>query len=173
MAIAPNDEIRILTPSGMLGYGPLGAFLAGAIASGVLMAVFLANSGGAWDNAKKLVEDGNHGGKGSLAHEATIIGDTVGDPFKDTAGPAINPLIKVMNLVSLLVASAVVSMGVGKDQNDALRIAIALVATAIIVVAVYISKQREVSIGSDGPETPVPPAPVSDPTPTQPVQPTV
>ena len=78
-----------------------------------------------------------------------------------------------MNLVSLLIASAVVSMGVGKDQNDALRIAIALVAAAIIAVAVYISKQREVSIGSDGPETPVPPAPVSDPTPTQPVQPTV
>ena len=68
------------------------------------MAVFLANSGGAWDNAKKLVEDGNHGGKGSPAHEATIIGDTVGDPFKDTAGPAINPLLKVMNLVSLLIA---------------------------------------------------------------------
>ena len=83
------------------------------------MAVFLANSGGAWDNAKKLVEDGHHGGKGSAAHEATIIGDTVGDPFKDTAGPAINPLIKVMNLVSLLIASAVVSMSVGEDQNDA------------------------------------------------------
>ena len=91
------------------------------------MAVFLANAGGAWDNAKKLVEDGHHGGKGSLAHEATIIGDTVGDPFKDTAGPAINPLIKVMNLVSLLIASAVVSMSVGEDQNDVLRIVIALV----------------------------------------------
>src|SRR6188472_2254335 len=183
--IVTKDSLRELVTPGILavlapvavgfglGVGPLAGFLAGAIGTGTLMAVFLANSGGAWDNAKKLVEDGNHGGKGSLAHEATIIGDTVGDPFKDTAGPAINPLIKVMNLVSLLVASAVVSMGVGKDQNDALRIAIALVATAIIVVAVYISKQREVSIGSDGPETPVPPAPVSDPTPTQPVQPTV
>ena len=81
------------------------------------MAVFLANSGGAWDNAKKLVEDGNHGGKGSAAHEATIIGDTVGDPFKDTAGPAINPLIKVMNLVSLLIASAVVSLSVGRTTR--------------------------------------------------------
>jgi len=76
------------------GYAPLGSLLAGAIATGVLMAVFLSNSGGAWDNAKKLVEDGHHGGKGSAAHEATIVGDTVGDPFKDTAGPAINPLLR-------------------------------------------------------------------------------
>ena len=135
------------------------------------MAVFLANSGGAWDNAKKLVEDGNHGGKGSPAHEATIIGDTVGDPFKDTAGPAINPLIKVMNLVSLLIASAVVSMCVGEDQNDALRIVIALVAVAIIAVAVYISKQREVVDRRATARRPraAAPAPVSDPTPTQPV----
>ena len=101
----------MLTPIAVgfaLGYAPLGAFLAGAIAAGTLMAVFLANSGGAWDNAKKLVEDGHHGGKGSEAHAATVIGDTVGDPFKDTAGPAINPLIKVMNLVALLIAPAVV-----------------------------------------------------------------
>ncbi len=83
-----------------LGAPALAGYLAGAIACGTLMAVFLANSGGSWDNAKKLVEDGHHGGKGSDAHEATIIGDTVGDPFKDTAGPAINPLIKVMNLVA-------------------------------------------------------------------------
>ena len=99
-----------------LGVTTLAGFLAGAIGTGTLMAVFLANSGGAWDNAKKLVEDGNHG-KGSLAHEATIIGDTVGDPFKDTAGPAINPLIKVMNLVSLLVASAVVSMASARTRT--------------------------------------------------------
>ena len=124
---------------------------AGAIGTGTLMAVFLANSGGAWDNAKKLVEDGHHGGKGSESHAATIIGDTVGDPFKDTAGPAINPLIKVMNLVSLLIASAVVSMGVGQDQNDALRIVIAVVAAGIIVVAVVVSKRRSSVISDEAP----------------------
>ena len=104
------------------GYVPLGCFLAGAIAAGVLMAVFLANSGGAWDNAKKLVEDGIFGGKGSEAHAATVIGDTVGDPFKDTAGPAINPLIKVMNLVSLLIATSVVKYA----DNTGLRVGVAI-----------------------------------------------
>lgn len=159
--IVTKDSLRELVTPGLLavlapiavgfglGVAPLAGFLAGAIGAGTLMAIFLANSGGAWDNAKKLVEDGHHGGKGSAAHEATIIGDTVGDPFKDTAGPAINPLIKVMNLVSLLIASAVVSMSVGEDQNDALRIVIALVAVAIIAVAIYISKQREVVISDD------------------------
>jgi K(+)-stimulated pyrophosphate-energized sodium pump len=137
-----------------LGTGPLAGYLAGAIAAGTLMAIFLANSGGAWDNAKKLVEDGHHGGKGSEAHAATVIGDTVGDPFKDTAGPAINPLIKVMNLVSLLIASAVVSMSVGKDQHDALRIVIALVALAIIVVAIVISKRRSTVISDEAPAAP-------------------
>ena len=109
--ICTRDSLRELATPGLLavlapiavgfglGIGALGAYLAGAIATGTLMAVFLANSGGAWDNAKKIVEDGDYGGKGSEAHEATVIGDTVGDPFKDTAGPAINPLIKVMNLV--------------------------------------------------------------------------
>jgi len=109
-----------------LGYQPLGSYLAGAIAAGVLMAIFLANSGGAWDNAKKLVEDGAHGGTGSEAHAATVIGDTFGDPFRDTAGPAINPLIKVMNLVSLLIATSVVKYsgntglraGVGPRRGD-------------------------------------------------------
>jgi K(+)-stimulated pyrophosphate-energized sodium pump len=161
--IVTKDSLRELITPGLLavlapvavgfglGVAALAGFLAGAIGTGTLMAVFLANSGGAWDNAKKLVEDGNHGGKGSDAHAATVIGDTVGDPFKDTAGPAINPLIKVMNLVSLLIASAVVSMSVGKDQNDALRIVIAVVAVSIIAVAVYISKQREVSLGDDAP----------------------
>ena len=86
------------------------------------MAVFLANSGGAWDNAKKLVEDGHHGGKGSEAHAATVIGDTVGDPFKDTAGPAINPLLKVMNLVALLIAPAVVKFSYGDDASVGVRV---------------------------------------------------
>ncbi|MCW2678752.1 MAG: hppA, partial [Frankiales bacterium] len=155
--ICTKDSLRELATPGLLavlspiavgfalGYQPLGAFLAGAIAAGVLMAVFLSNSGGAWDNAKKLVEDGNHGGKGSLAHEATIIGDTVGDPFKDTAGPALNPLIKVMNLVALLIAPVVVQYGIGEDESLAVRGIIAALAIAGIVTAVTISNKRSVS----------------------------
>jgi K(+)-stimulated pyrophosphate-energized sodium pump len=155
--ICTKDSLRELATPGLLavlspiavgfalGYQPLGAFLAGAIAAGVLMAVFLANSGGAWDNAKKLVEDGTHGGKGSPAHEATIIGDTVGDPFKDTAGPALNPLIKVMNLVALLIAPSVVQYGVGEDASLAVRFFIAAIAVAGIVAAVTISNKRSVA----------------------------
>jgi K(+)-stimulated pyrophosphate-energized sodium pump len=159
--ICTKDSLRELATPGLLavlapvavgfslGYGPLGAFLAGAIACGVLMAVFLANSGGAWDNAKKLVEDGTHGGKGSPAHEATIIGDTVGDPFKDTAGPALNPLLKVMNLVALLIAPTVVKYSVGTDENDLVRGIIAGIAIAGIVIAVTISNRRTVAGASE------------------------
>ncbi len=139
--LATPGLLAVLTPIAVgfaLGYQPLGSFLAGAIAAGVLMAVFLANSGGAWDNAKKLVEDGNYGGKGSEAHAATVIGDTVGDPFKDTAGPAINPLLKVMNLVSLLIATSVVKY----SSNTGLRVGVAVAAVVIIVAAVVISKRR-------------------------------
>jgi K(+)-stimulated pyrophosphate-energized sodium pump len=129
-----------------LGVGPLAAYLAGAIGAGTLMAVFLANSGGAWDNAKKMVEDGIYGGKGSPAHEATVIGDTVGDPFKDTAGPAINPLIKVMNLVSLLIAPAIVMWTTGSDKNTPLRITVAVVAALIIAAAIYNSKRKPMAM---------------------------
>jgi len=159
--ICTRDSLRELITPGLLavmapvavgfglGVGPLAGYLGGAIATGTLMAVFLANSGGAWDNAKKLVEDGNHGGKGSDAHAATVIGDTVGDPFKDTAGPAINPLIKVMNLVSVLIAPAVVQLSVGKDANTALRVVFALVAVAIIIVAIVVAKRRASSLNVD------------------------
>ncbi|MGY1802782.1 sodium-translocating pyrophosphatase [Blastococcus sp. SYSU D00922] len=157
--ICTKDSLRELATPGLLavlapvavgfglGFGPLAAYLVGAIAAGTLMAVFLSNSGGAWDNAKKMVEDGAYGGKGSEAHAATVIGDTVGDPFKDTAGPAINPLIKVMNLVALLIAPAIVSLSVGDDANTTVRVLIALAAVAIIVVSVVVSKRRSVVVG--------------------------
>ncbi|MDX2292582.1 MULTISPECIES: sodium-translocating pyrophosphatase [Streptomyces] len=156
--ICTRDALRELATPGLLavtapvavgfalGVGPLGAYLAGAIGTGALMAVFLANSGGAWDNAKKLVEDGNHGGKGSPAHEATVIGDTVGDPFKDTAGPAINPLLKVMNLVALLIAPAVVRFGYGDDANVWARTGIAVLALLVVAAAVRASKRRPVAV---------------------------
>ncbi len=143
--LATPGLLAVLTPIAVgfaLGYAPLGAFLAGAIACGTLMAVFLSNSGGAWDNAKKLVEDGHHGGKGSEAHAATVIGDTVGDPFKDTAGPAINPLIKVMNLVALLVAPSVVLYA----SNPAVRIGITVLAVGVVVGAIIVSKRRSVNV---------------------------
>ncbi|KAA9376292.1 sodium-translocating pyrophosphatase [Microbispora cellulosiformans] len=147
--LATPGLLAVLTPIAVgfaLGYAPLGAYLAGAIASGTLMAVFLANSGGAWDNAKKLVEDGHHGGKGSEAHAATVIGDTVGDPFKDTAGPAINPLIKVMNLVALLIAPAVVTYA----DNVTVRVVATVAAVAVVVGAVVVSKRRATTIAPSG-----------------------
>jgi K(+)-stimulated pyrophosphate-energized sodium pump len=152
--ICTRDSLRELATPGLLaamapiavgfglGFGALAGYLAGAIGTGVLMAVFLANSGGAWDNAKKLVEDGLYGGKGSDAHAATVIGDTVGDPFKDTAGPSINPLIKVMNLVSVLIAPAIVQYSVGVDDSPVIRAVVALIALSVIVVAVTVSKRR-------------------------------
>jgi K(+)-stimulated pyrophosphate-energized sodium pump len=159
--ICTRDSLRELATPGLLavlapiavgfglGVGALGSYLAGAIAAGTLMAILLANSGGAWDNAKKMVEDGQYGGKGSPSHEATVIGDTVGDPFKDTAGPAINPLIKVMNLVSLLIAPAIVDLSIGGDANTALRISVALVAAAVIVGAVVFSKRKSIAVAEE------------------------
>ena len=155
--ICTRDSLRELATPGLLavfapiavgfglGVGALGAYLAGSIGTGTLMAVFLANSGGAWDNAKKFVEDGNYGGKGSDAHAATIIGDTVGDPFKDTAGPAINPLIKVMNLVGLLITPAIVAFAL--DGNERTSQIIAAIAVAIIIAALIRSRRSSTMIG--------------------------
>ncbi len=159
--ICTRDSLRELATPGLLaalapvavgfglGIGALAGFLAGAIGTGCLMAVFLANSGGSWDNAKKIVEDGHYGGKGSAAHEATVIGDTVGDPFKDTAGPAINPLLKVMNLVSVLIAPAIVILTVGNSASPLIRYGIAVIALIIIVAAVAVSRSRDISFGGD------------------------
>jgi K(+)-stimulated pyrophosphate-energized sodium pump len=154
--ICTRDSLRELATPGLLavmapiavgfglGVGALGAYLAGAIGTGTLMAVFLSNSGGAWDNAKKMVEDGNYGGKGSDAHAATIVGDTVGDPFKDTAGPAINPLIKVMNLVALLITPAIVSFALPTQQSTSM--VIALVAVLLIIGSLIRSRRQATSI---------------------------
>jgi len=173
--ICTKDSLRELATPGLLaalmpvvvgfalGIGALAGFLAGAIGTGALMAVFLSNAGGSWDNAKKIVEDGAHGGKGSLAHEATIIGDTVGDPFKDTAGPAINPLIKVMNLVSLLIAPAIVTLTVGDGANTLVRWGIAIVAFVIVAVAVTVSRNREISFGGDDGDGDAEPLTVAEP----------
>ena len=150
--ICTRDSLRELVTPGLLavmapiavgfglGVGALGAYLAGAIGTGTLMAVFLSNSGGAWDNAKKMVEDGHYGGKGTEAHAATIVGDTVGDPFKDTAGPAINPLIKVMNLVALLITPAIVSFALPTQSSQSLLIAAGAV---LIIVGALIRNRRQ------------------------------
>jgi K(+)-stimulated pyrophosphate-energized sodium pump len=130
----------------------LGAFLAGAILTGQLLAVMLSNSGGAWDNAKKYVESGHYGGKGSESHKAAVIGDTVGDPFKDTAGPALNPLIKVMNLVALLFAPVVVEQA----DSEAVRIVVVAVAVLVVAGAIWVSKARksELMVEPPGPSAP-------------------
>ncbi|MFM7616666.1 MAG: sodium-translocating pyrophosphatase [Actinomycetes bacterium] len=131
--------LAVLTPV-IIGFGinkfALGAFLAAVILTGQLMANYLNNAGGAWDNAKKYIEDGHEGGKGSEAHKAAVIGDTVGDPFKDTAGPALNPLIKVMNLVSLLVLPAIISL-----EDDNIRFVIAGVSTVVLLGSIMVSKR--------------------------------
>ena len=137
--------LAVLTPVIVgfgIGYAALGAFLAGVILTGQLMANYLSNAGGAWDNAKKYIEDGHHGGKGSAAHKAAVIGDTVGDPFKDTAGPALNPLIKVMNLVALLTLPAIIKY----HDNDGVRLSIAGVALVILIISIMFSRRKSVSM---------------------------
>ena len=145
--LATPALLAILAPV-IVGFGinylALGAFLAGTILTGQLLANTLSNSGGAWDNAKKYIEDGNEGGKGSEAHKAAVIGDTVGDPFKDTAGPALNPMIKVMNLVSLLILPAVISL----RHHTGARLAIAGVALVILLAALAFSKRGSEAMDS-------------------------
>jgi K(+)-stimulated pyrophosphate-energized sodium pump len=146
--------LAVLTPVVVgfgIGYAALGAFLAGVILTGQLMANYLSNAGGAWDNAKKYIEDGHHGGKGSDAHKAAVIGDTVGDPFKDTAGPALNPLIKVMNLVALLILPAIIKyepiLSVENHPgNNLVRYTIAGISLAILVVAISFSRRKTESM---------------------------
>jgi K(+)-stimulated pyrophosphate-energized sodium pump len=151
--------LAVLTPVIVgfgIGFTALGAFLVAVILVGQLMANYLSNAGGAWDNAKKYIEDGNEGGKGSDGHTAAVIADTVGDPFKDTAGPALNPLIKVMNLVSLLILPAMLGM---TKFNSVTRIAtpkggsivIAGIALVILIGAIAFSKRPSEGFGAEAP----------------------
>jgi K(+)-stimulated pyrophosphate-energized sodium pump len=142
--------LAVLTPVIIgfgVGYVALGAFLAAVILTGQLMANYLSNSGGAWDNAKKYIEDGHEGGKGSESHKAAVIGDTVGDPFKDTAGPALNPLIKVMNLVSLLILPAIIALSEINDDNVIVStpkpagLGIAGVSLVVLIISIAYSKR--------------------------------
>jgi K(+)-stimulated pyrophosphate-energized sodium pump len=143
--LATPALLAVLTPV-IVGFGigwqALGGFLAAGILTGQLMANYLSNAGGAWDNAKKYIEDGHHGGKGSEPYKAAVVADTVGDPFKDTAGPALNPLIKVMNLVSLLMLPAIIT----SQDDDAKRLIIAGIATAILAGSVYRSSRQSNTI---------------------------
>jgi len=147
--LATPALLAVLAPV-IVGFGinflALGAFLAAVILTGQLMANYLSNAGGAWDNAKKYIEDGHEGGKGSEGHKAAVIGDTVGDPFKDTAGPALNPLIKVMNLVSLLILPAIINL----QDNDAARYTVAGLATVVLIAAVAFSKRKATAMGEEG-----------------------
>ena len=149
--LATPAMIAVLMPVVVgFGLGPyaLGGFLASAIITGLLMANFLNNAGGAWDNAKKYIEDGNEGGKGSEAHKAAVVGDTVGDPFKDTAGPALNPLIKVMNLIALLILPAVINLSHSdklaqlQDSMKPAAIVVALIAVLVVIGFVVYSKRQ-------------------------------
>jgi K(+)-stimulated pyrophosphate-energized sodium pump len=159
--LATPALLAVLTPV-IIGFGinyfALGAFLAAVILTGQLMANFLSNAGGAWDNAKKYIEDGHYGGKGSDAYRAAVIGDTIGDPFKDTAGPALNPLIKVMNLVSLLILPAVISL----RNNTGARLSIAGVALIVLIGAILYSKRGGATLQAEAEEVTAPALAVGD-----------
>ncbi len=143
--LATPALLAVLTPV-VVGFGinftALGAFLAAVILVGQLMANYLSNAGGSWDNAKKYIEDGHHGGKGSDPYRAAVIADTVGDPFKDTAGPALNPLIKVMNLDSLLILPAIINL----RDNDGARYSIAAAALVVLIGAIVYSSRQKVTL---------------------------
>jgi K(+)-stimulated pyrophosphate-energized sodium pump len=159
--LATPALLAVLTPVIVgfgIGFTALGAFLAAVILVGQLMANYLSNAGGSWDNAKKYIEDGNHGGKGSDPYRAAVIADTVGDPFKDTAGPALNPLIKVMNLVSLLVLPAILNMAdVNADgvvSPNGASIAVAGVALVVLIGAIAFSKRPSEGLAGSAPDEP-------------------
>ncbi|MCE5197672.1 sodium-translocating pyrophosphatase [bacterium] len=133
----------------MNGAAALGGFLAGTIVSGQLMAVLLSNAGGLWDNAKKKIEDGLFGGKGTPEHKAAVVGDTVGDPFKDTAGPALNPMLKVMNLVAVLLAPIVI-----QPMSDVVRATVAVIAVLALAGATMWSKRGSLDVDTSGPSNP-------------------
>ncbi|MDO8733785.1 MAG: sodium-translocating pyrophosphatase [Elusimicrobiota bacterium] len=143
--LVPLALIAVLTPlivGMLLGVEALGGFLGGVILSGQLLAVFMSTSGGAWDNAKKLIEDGLFGGKGSECHKAAVVGDTVGDPLKDTGGPALNPMIKVINLVSLLAAPVLIMSEIKNAGTISITvISVAVICTIIVVGSIIYSKR--------------------------------
>ena len=140
--------MAVITPLAigfLLGLQALGGFLAGVILTGQLMAVFMSNTGGAWDNAKKTIEDGLYGGKGSEAHKASVVGDTVGDPLKDTAGPALNPLIKVINIISVIATSIILEQrGITDKVSNVSPVVLVLVGigVAIVIGAIWFSRSQ-------------------------------
>jgi K(+)-stimulated pyrophosphate-energized sodium pump len=136
--------IAVLSPivvGFLLGVEALGGFLAGTIVCGQLLAVFMSNAGGAWDNAKKYIEEGNYGGKHTEAHKAAVVGDTVGDPLKDTSGPALNPLLKVINLVALIVAPIVVTVQ-GEARSPGVITVVVMLALIGVIAFVIVRSKR-------------------------------